>query len=429
MAYLHPETRRQPKLNLVTDLPEFAHLRISADYRPTTSGERLGQWIFVLLFCGILLAGLIENYTPKMLSVGFFIVFWVVMLVWHELGHALMARFLGWHVGEISIGFGPLLWEGNVGRTRVIVRLVPIEGYVLPAPDSARGARVKSALIYAAGPGSELLLLAVLVAFLGFDTVFNDANTPALIGLKTLAIVIIWGAGLNLIPFSIGAGVSDGLGILLAPFLTRDAIEQRMLTLDQIEMDRLANGGEIDAALQKLETMKQRTKQVDDLQRREIALLTDANRYDDARRKLDRLLDGRAVVELDDVALLHLEAVVQSIAPQERALNVDMAINRALRLAPQSPSLHITRGVLTVKQARYEVGGNELASAYLRATTSRDRARALGYLAIAAHHVGARDAERRFASAFEHINESVFLRDTVRKAMSAPTNDRSPPPP
>lgn len=415
----------------MTELPEFTRLRISAENRPTTSGERLTQWILGLVFCGILLAGLIDNYTPQMLSVAFFIVFWAIMLVWHELGHAMMARLLGWHVGEISIGFGPRLWAGHVGRTRLSVRLVPIEGYVLPAPANTQGARLKSALIYAAGPGSELLLLGAMIAFLGWDTVFNDASTPGPIALKTLAIVIIWGAGLNLIPFSIGGGVSDGLGILLAPFLTRETIEQRMLTLDQIEVDRLANAGETDQALAQLHKMIERGVQQNELRQREVAVLADAGRYEQARSKLDAQMRGRPVIELDDVGLLHLEAVVQSIAPHEQAMNIDMAINRALRIAPDSPSLGITRGVLNVRRGRHTLGGNELASAYLRATSKRDRARALGYLAIAAQRIGAGQAVDRFATAFEHVNDSVNLARTVRAALGAApdaTSDRSPPP-
>ncbi|MFK8014923.1 MAG: site-2 protease family protein, partial [Gammaproteobacteria bacterium] len=388
-------------------------LRVSAAYRPTTRGENLTLWICGGVFCAILIAGLLNNYVPQKLSVPFFVVLWGLMLVLHELGHALMARALGWRVAEMSIGFGPMLWRGSIGGTHVMLRLIPIEGYVLPGPTDARGARLKSALIFAAGPGIEIALLVLLVLWLGTDTVFNQSDQPALIALKTLAIVIIWGAGFNLLPFRVGDGVSDGLGIFLSGFMTDETVEQRVLFLDEREAMRLAQSGDTDAALARLANLNRTATQEDRLQRLRIELLSRSGRYTQARRELDAVIGQTPIVELTDVNLLHQEALVEMRAPHDAAIRTDLALNRARRLAPaDSPmtaQLAITRGIASVRQQRSARGGDELAAAYMLAPDQEDRARALGYLALAAERCHDAEAAQRFTAAFEHINEDRLL--------------------
>lgn len=63
---------------------------------------------------------------------------WLALLV-HELGHALMARLLGVRVWSISLGRGPLLWEGRIGHCQVRVALFPIHGEVRLYDGDAQG--------------------------------------------------------------------------------------------------------------------------------------------------------------------------------------------------------------------------------------------------------------------------------------------------
>jgi membrane-associated protease RseP (regulator of RpoE activity) len=128
-------------------------------------GERLGVVVFSVGLLGLLTAELLDDFEPRKLSVLFIAGLWAPLLVVHELGHALVARLVGWHVHEIVIGFGPELVRFRALGANATVRLIPVEGYVVPSPDSLRGARGKSALIYFAGPAAELVcaLLALFV--------------------------------------------------------------------------------------------------------------------------------------------------------------------------------------------------------------------------------------------------------------------------
>ena len=70
--------------------------------------------------------------TANQLSALLIVVFWIPLLVLHESGHALMAAALGWHVGQIVIGMGRTVKEFRVGTALVEIRLVPVEGFVVP---------------------------------------------------------------------------------------------------------------------------------------------------------------------------------------------------------------------------------------------------------------------------------------------------------
>ena len=54
----------------------------------------------------------------------------VGMLVLHELGHFVVARWTGMQVTEFFIGFGPRVWSVNRGETEYGVKAIPLGAYV-----------------------------------------------------------------------------------------------------------------------------------------------------------------------------------------------------------------------------------------------------------------------------------------------------------
>jgi hypothetical protein len=74
-------------------------------------------------------------WTFSRLPYGFRVVVMVFIAAWvalalHELAHALAARLLGVRVWGITLGRGPVLWEGHVGGCQVRVALLPLHGEV-----------------------------------------------------------------------------------------------------------------------------------------------------------------------------------------------------------------------------------------------------------------------------------------------------------
>jgi len=127
------------------------------------------------------------------------------LIVIHELGHYLVARWFGVGAEVFSIGFGPEIggWTDKRG-TRWKICAVPLGGYVrfvgdedaastppahpVDAGDEARSFHLRPVwqrfLIVLAGPMSNFLLAVVMIA--GFIVIYGAASTPNVVG-DTLA--------------------------------------------------------------------------------------------------------------------------------------------------------------------------------------------------------------------------------------------------
>jgi regulator of sigma E protease len=102
-----------------------------------------------------------------------------VLVVIHELGHYLVARWCGVKIVRFSVGFGKVIWSRRLGRDRTewALSAVPLGGYVKMADeregdvspaDLARAFNRQSVwkriAIVAAGPAANLLLAVALFA-------------------------------------------------------------------------------------------------------------------------------------------------------------------------------------------------------------------------------------------------------------------------
>ncbi len=174
--------------------------------------------ILMLFILGLFAADVFHDFHPIKLTALLIVLFWIPMLVLHEAGHALMAAALGWHVGQIVIGMGRTAKQFRIGSALVEIRLVPVEGFVTSVPTNLNMPQMKSALIYFAGPGIELLFAAILVFVVGPDRMFQRTNDFLLISMQSLAVAAVVQGVLNLIPHAIYKGgqpiANDGLGII-----------------------------------------------------------------------------------------------------------------------------------------------------------------------------------------------------------------------
>jgi hypothetical protein len=133
-----------------------------------------------------------------------------------------MAWLVGWRVLKVVIGFGPVLWQFSCGRAAVEVRVWMVMGYVVPGARHYGGARIKSALVFFAGPGIELALVALAYLALGHETLLSVSENYAVIAVQGACLAALMGAFTNLFPakfyFKGDMAKNDGLGIVLSLF-------------------------------------------------------------------------------------------------------------------------------------------------------------------------------------------------------------------
>lgn len=181
---------------------------------------------------GLFVAEVFHDFEPIKLSALLLVLFWIPLLAWHEAGHAVAATLVGWYVGQIVIGMGRLVSSFRLGTAVVEIRMIPVEGFVTSAPRNMHLPRLKSAFIYFAGPGIELLLAAVILLVVGPDKLMTRSNDYLLIVWQSLAFAAAAQGVLNLIPHSIttpeGEQVNDGLGIIRS-FTRPDAHYTQMI--------------------------------------------------------------------------------------------------------------------------------------------------------------------------------------------------------
>ena len=115
------------------------------------------------------------------------VVFGVLILV-HELGHFLVAKWAKVRVEEFSIGMGPALFKKQGKETLYSLRLLPIGGYVMlegededvDSPDSFSNKPIaKRAAVFVAGAAMNLLLGLLISAFLVITAPALGSNTVA----------------------------------------------------------------------------------------------------------------------------------------------------------------------------------------------------------------------------------------------------------
>lgn len=189
--------------------------------KPLNPTETATVVILTIFFGAMIFASLFKEFSIYKLSVPIFIVSWAVLLVIHEFGHAIMAKLVGWHVDKVSIGTGRLIGVKKICGLETEFRAIPLSGYVIPRPADLVKPQLKNFLIYFAGPGIELFLVAVLWSFTGSEVLFQRQPELWIITIQTFCSAAVFGAFVNLIPLPFESGhgkktPSDGLGMILS---------------------------------------------------------------------------------------------------------------------------------------------------------------------------------------------------------------------
>ena len=192
------------------------------DRQPLTSADKVLVYGLSAVFLGLIALEIFTNYEPRKLAALFFLLWWLPLVFVHEFGHAVAARALGWQIERTVIGFGRVIYQGQLFKAPLELRLFPLEGFVQFNPVKGRGLRYKYALTYFAGPGIELFVAFSIIAFMGWNNFFLVEDHYWKLAGQALAYAALAGAIINLIPMGVitrdGETPNDGMGILVSLF-------------------------------------------------------------------------------------------------------------------------------------------------------------------------------------------------------------------
>lgn len=218
-----------------------------APHREARGNERwilLGSFVLGLV---ALVAIVLENYEPVRLAPVFMLLAWFPLIALHELGHAAMARAVGWEVDAIVVGFGGVAFELELFGVPCALKMYPIGGYMRPAPLDTRRIRLKSALVYLAGPLAEVLLVLLLTLVVGVDAMLARTDAIGVIAAQAISVAALFSVLSNLVPRPIdtehGPSYTDGLGALRALWRPQRELDEQVR---HVWIDRLAEQAERD---------------------------------------------------------------------------------------------------------------------------------------------------------------------------------------
>ena len=305
----------------------------------------------------------------------------MIVVVAHELGHALVGRAVGLRVYEVALGYGPRLARLRVGRTDVEGATLPFGGHTVMVP--AGPARLRMALGVLAGPLANLAVVVVTVS------VWPRSGpwVPPLVIANTIVLVG------NLWPMKVatplGRVASDGLA--LVTLLRTPAAELN-------QMDAIGHAAETAIALKRRDS-------VTAVRRAEVGLAA----HPDHRALRHHLTVGLIRMGEFETARAHLQSLLASdrAEPHEHAIDLNnlawadlmsedpdlldealAASEEAERKLAWNPAVKGTRGYTLIQSGRVADGVALVRRAYQTHRDRNDRATCACVLAIGAARLG-----------------------------------------
>jgi tetratricopeptide (TPR) repeat protein len=319
-------------------------------------------------------------------SVFLFILFLILTIVPHELGHAVMARLLGWRVFAITIGAGKSLWRRNMWGTVVDLHAIPIHGLTQMAPVNPHWYRTKYFLAILAGPAVNfLMMLGVFFWWWNGDKPFDLSALPRAAWLFILANLLV--LLVNLFPKQLKSlGVlSDGKQLLSIPLYTKDHVHQRLASRYVLEAS-ICHEFFDDLAGARRWCERGLVEFPDNFQLvyMNAFIYSAETKYDQARELYLKLLERENEPTTMRYTLLNNIAYFNALCGKIELLpEADAFSKEAFEALPWADFIIGTRGTVLVALGQLEEGTNLLNRSLKKCVRPRDKADTYCHLAVA----------------------------------------------
>ncbi len=324
--------------------------------------------------------------------------FLICSIVPHELGHAVVARMLGWRVFRVMIGIGKPAFKWQVLGFCFDFRRLPIGGATLTSPVDLRWFRLKWFLLVLAGPmANGVMVLAVFLLWQGNPRDFDFQSLP--LAPRLFLLVNAWVLVANLVPFQSKSLnlPSDGRQLINALAFSKEAIEKsRCLRFVREALLCRELGDHAGAREWCNKGLAQYPEDSTLLNMGGIASL-DEGKYQEAREIFLKLVAKETkpgpnrYLFLNNVA--YAAALIQDpqLLPEADACSLEAYLGMGWNAAIVG-----TRGTVLVAMGNYTEGVKLLTESFENAETAISKAENACHLAIANARQGKPDEARRY---------------------------------
>lgn len=383
--------------------------------------------LMVVLFPGLFFGWVILNS----ISIDIFL---VLSLLPHELGHALVAKLMGFRVFYIVVGSGKRIGRIKFMGFNIEFRTVPLSGATITAPRDEKFFRLRYAAVLLAGPLINVILgmAAWLLIEKGVFRVpihsFSLENAPLALfkvfgtGLAPLHMIVLANLLLvtvNLWPrhihTALGKIPSDGLALVTMPFLPRKKIEKILAAHYLYEALDMYGTKRHEAAQRREEGLKRFPEDEQLLDLLGVSFLA-LRKFPEARECFAKLLERPAQDPMRRLVLMNNLAYANHlIGGMELLKEADHHSKYAMEQCPWVTLFKGTRGCVLIELNRIEEGISLLLDAMQNHEDPESKAMEACHLAIGEKKRGRFEESRRYVETARQFDPDCTLLEWVEK--------------
>ncbi|HEX3046879.1 MAG TPA: site-2 protease family protein [Bacillota bacterium] len=282
-------------------------------------------------------------------------------VIFHEIGHALVARIIGLKVHFVIIGSGKPWFKFKLGKTEIDIRSQPFSGFTGPAFTSIKGARYKRFLISGAGPFMNLVL-AILPFFLAIkEFIWWISFWNPYLPLQMFILVNLYSFIMAMWPRThntpLGRMPNDGKSLLMIPTMSQSTIEGWLTVNFSLEAKKLREAEDFQAAervvREGLAKFPDNPTNLNDL----ALIYLETSQYHEALTILHALMK-RVDAEPSMIHIFANNIAWTNLLTGDPELldEADRLSEEAYRFHPRMPSIMNTRGWVLITRGRVEDG-------------------------------------------------------------------------
>lgn len=345
----------------------------------------------------------------------------LLMIIPHELGHAIMAAWLGRRVFDIVIGSGQIIKKVMIFGFLFEIRQFPFHGLTLSLALSPRWYRLKQFLIVLAGPAVNLSLLVLVLPF--FDSKrLNPSFATALSPVGWLILANAWILLLNLFPHHLKLSdrkiANDGLSLLTVPFLSKTKIEEILPLYFIFEGSEFLKRGQFEDAQACYRNGLMNHPDHFSIKNGLGVALLELGEAKEARIIFTQLLEKEESNKLLHATVLNNLAYANILYDRQGLLEEADALSaQVYRSFPWVPTFKGTRGVVLTEMGKFDEGINLLKQSMEENESPRHKATEAAHIAIAEMKRGNHECAQQYLDAALQFDVNCFLIERVRNEL------------